>query len=137
MLLPDCGVPRYGNRVRNGTSLFATPSPSVLLGEMFVAGVNGVPPATARSEMSTTSSNTRRPLGKPAKSPPSRPKRLGFDDGEIATLRRSISCGLPSERNVVKFGPVTALTGIPVAKIATRSFRGAAGTLTPNTAVSS
>ena len=28
VLFPDCGVPRYGNRVRNGTSLFATPSPS-------------------------------------------------------------------------------------------------------------
>ena len=120
---------------RNGTSLFATPSPNVLFGAMFVAGVNGVPPATARRAMSTTSSKTRRPLGNPATSPPSNPSRLGFVAGAIATLRRIISCGRPSERKVVKFGPVTSLTGMPVAKIATRSFRGAAGTLIPNTAL--
>ena len=122
---PDCGVPRYGNRVKNGTSLFGTPSPSVLFGDTLVAGVNGVPPATARNAISTTSSNTLRPFGKPATSPPSSPSRLGLTAGGIATLSRSISCGRPSERKVVKFGPVTLLTGMPVANIATRSFRGA------------
>jgi hypothetical protein len=35
-----------------------------------------VAPAIARSSIATTSSKTRRPFGKPARSPPSRPKAL-------------------------------------------------------------
>ena len=40
------------------------------------------PPTTRRSATSVTSSNTRRPFGKPAASPPSRPSRLAAS-GEV------------------------------------------------------
>src|SRR2546428_83540 len=52
--------------------------------------------------MLTTSSNTRLPLGKPAASPPSRPKRLGLDVvGGIARL----STGWPGRETCAQ-GPV-------------------------------
>ena len=50
-----------------------------------------VTPATARSSIATTSSPIRRPLGNPAASPPRSPVSLGFFDGGIATLSRSMS----------------------------------------------
>src|SRR5262245_13552739 len=91
---PGCGRPRYGNTARYGTSLPSTPSPSCALIPLLNPGVSGVAPAIARIAMSVTSSPTRRPLGKPAVSPPRTPKRLGFGDGGIATLSRSISDGV-------------------------------------------
>jgi hypothetical protein len=60
------------------------------------------------------------------------PKPARTSGWRIATFRRNISCGRPSDKNIVKFGPVISFTGIPVAKIATRSFRGVAGTVMPN-----
>ena len=53
-----------------------TPSPIRLLGATLNLGLST--PATARAAMSTTSSVSRRPLGKPAPSPASRPNRLRF-----------------------------------------------------------
>ena len=50
-----------------------------------------VTPAMARSAMLTTSSTTRRPLGKPARSPPSSPNRSGLRFGLIAVFSRSMS----------------------------------------------
>jgi len=55
--LPAFGGKRYGNLFRSGPSGFVlTPSPSWLLGGVFVEGVNGVPPATALRAIFTTSS---------------------------------------------------------------------------------
>ena len=58
--------------------------------------------------------------------------------GGMATLSRIISCGVPSDKkvlNVGAFGTEPAL--IPVAKIATRSLRGAGGISILNTALRS
>src|SRR4029079_16667369 len=91
--LPGCGDDRNGNDEKNGVSFASTPSVSALFGATLNAGVNGVPPARARSSMSTTSSAGRRPFGKPAVSPPSRPRRLGLRDGATAMFSRIISAG--------------------------------------------
>ena len=45
-----------------------TPSPSALFGNVLNAGIS-TPPTATRSVMSTTSSNRRRPFGKPPRSP--------------------------------------------------------------------
>src|SRR5262249_17884389 len=91
--LPGCGADRNGNDEKKGVSFASTPSVSALFGAMLNPGVNAVPPARARSSMPTTSSAGRRPLGKPAVSPPSRPRRLGFRDGGMAIFNRIISAG--------------------------------------------
>ena len=44
-------------------------------------GAASTPPATSRSAMSVTSSNSRRPFGKPAGSPPSSPRRFADAGG--------------------------------------------------------
>ena len=68
--------------------------------------------------MSVTSSASRRPFGKPWKSPASAPSVLGFAAGGIAVFSRSRSaCTFP-----VKFSP-----GTPVSSTATRSSRSAVG----------
>jgi len=81
-------------------------------------------PMATRSSLSTTSSPGRRPLGKPALSPPSTP-RLFCDPagvGAMAVLRRSISEGTPNLLTPV----------MPVRKAAIRSVRGKlVGALTP------
>src|SRR5262245_23985708 len=92
--LPGCGEDKNGNDEKNGVSFASMPSVSALFGAMLNAGVKGVPPASARSSMSTTSSAGRRPFGNPAVSPPSRPRRLGFRDGGTAIFSRIISAGL-------------------------------------------
>ena len=53
-------------------------------------------PAATRSSMSTTSSPSRRPFGKPALSPPMTPSGFSVSDGGMATLSRSISLGVTS-----------------------------------------
>ena len=54
-------------------------------------------PATARSAMSTTSSASRRPFGKPARSPPKTPSRFGLavGGGPIARLRATLPLAGP------------------------------------------
>ena len=50
----------------------------------------------ARSSTVTTSSNTRRPFGKPARSPPSTPRMFGLLLGGIEVFSRSMSaCTAP------------------------------------------
>ena len=91
------------------------------------AGVSGVAPAAACSTMSSTSSPTRRPFGKPATSPFEHAQavvaRAPTASGGIAMLRRSISDGRT-------FGGWFR-PGMPVRKIVTRSLRGAGGESTP------
>ena len=71
--------------------------------------------------MLTTSSNTRRPLGKPARSFPSTPSGLGFDVvGGMATFSRSMSA---STLPVLFWKPWMIPFGRPVSRIATRSAR--------------
>jgi hypothetical protein len=72
--------------------------------------------------MVATSSNTLRPLGKPARSPPSTPRLLGPDVvGGMAILSRNMSaCVFPVK--VWKLGTMPA--GIPVNRIAAKSARG-------------
>src|SRR5262245_25416061 len=82
---PDVGACRYGNAPRNPSMLRSTPSVKALFGDTLgsfapekdgnSSEVNGVPAAPALRKMSTVSSNNRRPLGKPAASPPSNPNR--------------------------------------------------------------
>ena len=50
-----------------------------------------VAPAMAFSSMATTSSPRRRPLGKPAASPATRPIGFSFFDAGTATFSRTIS----------------------------------------------
>src|SRR5688572_6557993 len=128
-LLPGCGDARYGNTAMNGLSFAATPSPSWALMPALNCGVSGVAPAMARRAMSTTSSVGRRPLGNPATSPPSTPNGFGCSTGETATLRRSNSAG------VTLAGWLSP--GMPVRKMVTRSWRGAAGDWMPKSSESS
>ena len=75
----------------------------------------------ARSSIVTTSSNTRRPFGKPAGSPPIKPRLLGFDVAGMAMFRRRKSAWV----GPVKFwNPGTIPGGMPVSKIAARSALG-------------
>jgi hypothetical protein len=90
--------------------------------------------------MSTTSSVNRRPFGKPCRSPPSTPSRLGVAVGLIDRLSRSISDGRNRleitsalfnwELRSALIGP-PAFVVIPVRKISTRSLRGVAGAFRP------
>ena len=64
---------------RRGVSSMLTPSPSRLFGKTLKPSTS-TPPTTTRSTMSVTSSSGRRPLGKPAGSPPSRPRRLALGE---------------------------------------------------------
>ena len=82
------GSATYGNVARNGLSFWSMPSPS---GSCLppCSGFSSAPPMT-RSSMSVTSSASRRPFGKPAWSPASRPKRFGVArrrDAEVELQR--------------------------------------------------
>ncbi len=81
-----------------------------------------VAPAMARSSIVVMSSCTRRPFGKPARSPPRMPRMFWLAAGGIATFsRRRSACVVP-----VKFWkPGMMPPGIPVSKIARRSARSA------------
>src|SRR5262249_35651111 len=81
-----------------------------------------VRPAMARSSIVVTSSGKRLPLGNPARSPPTTPHPFGFDVGEIAMFRRSMS---PGSAPVKFWNPGTIPDGMPVSKIASRSARDA------------
>jgi hypothetical protein len=72
--------------------------------------------------MFTTSSATRRPFGKPARSPPSTPRLLGDADGGIAMFNRSWSAWV-GPVNVWNVG-LTIPSGMPVSNTAARSARG-------------
>src|SRR5215472_15780921 len=115
---------RYGKVVRYGASLTLTPSPRRLLGAMLNAGLNT--PATARREISVTSSNRRRPFGYPAASPPSSPKREAEAGGVGATpvFNRSRSAIGPADV------PGAAMGGAYVTK-GKRSKRGGVGIVNP------
>ena len=66
--------------------------PAAASGVNVVSTSGYVTPATARSSIATTSSDTRRPFGKPAGSPPSSPKMLGARGvGGMAMFSRSMS----------------------------------------------
>src|SRR5262249_46506555 len=110
---PDQGSATYGNVPPNALSLALTASPS--------AGIFAPSslPSTTWSEMSTTSSVSRRPFGKPALSPARTPSRCGSMLGGIEVLSRIISAGRT-------FGGWLS-PGTPVRKTWTRSFRGVAG----------
>jgi hypothetical protein len=75
----------------------------------------------ARSEIETTSSATRRPFGKPARSPPRRPNAFASSlVGGMAVFRRSMSaCTSP----VLFWKSSIRPSGMPVSRIATRSAR--------------
>src|SRR5262245_53585327 len=110
---PDQGSATYGNVPPNALSLALTSSPS---GGIFAPSSL---PSTTWSEISTTSSASRRPFGTPAVSPARTPSRLGSLLGGIEVLSRIISAGRA-------FGGWLS-PGTPVRKTWTRSFRGAAG----------
>src|SRR5580700_6315087 len=130
---PLSGMPRYGKwsmyRPLPGTepplnwadekSLTAAAAPS---GVKVVSTSGMVAPAMARISMVATSSNTRRPFGNPARSPPRMPFRLGDDAGGIAMLRRNRSAGVEP---VLFWNPAMIPDGIPVSRIASRSTRAA------------
>ena len=118
---PGVAAARYGNAPRNGTSFAVDAVGQRVVRRLLKSGVNGVPPARARSSMSATSSTRRRPFGKPSFCPASRPSRscCAIGVGMIDVFNRIISDGVPS---VGWFR-----SGTPVRKIETRSSRGAGG----------
>ena len=96
--------------------------------------------------MSITSSASRRPFGKPCRSPPSTPSRFGSFVGGIEVFSRSISDGWIWLLSASAFSTglfrsawigagepsrVGAFLAIPVRKISTRSLRGPFGAGTP------
>src|SRR6187549_2694659 len=93
---PSSGVPTYGNVDRYRPGSGAVPSAR---SDAAPSGVNDgstsgiVAPATALSSIATMSSKTRRPLGKPAGSPATRPIGLGLVAGGTARLSRNRSAG--------------------------------------------
>src|SRR6185437_11395253 len=134
---PTLGRATYGNDLLNGWSFASTASPAASAGTSLPVCAA---PSSACSSMSTTSSVSRRPFGKPCVSPPSTPSRLGFAVGLIDRLSLSISDGRKSlgltsallswELRSTLIGPPAFLVR-PVRKISTRSLRGVAGALTP------
>ncbi len=134
---PTLGRATYGNDVPKARSFALTASPAA-------SALTSLPvcaaPSSACSSMSTTSSVSRRPFGKPCRSPASTPSRFGFAVGFTDRFSRSISDGrkalgltsalLSWELRSALIGP-PALVVMPVRKISTRSLRGVAGALTP------
>src|SRR4051794_22562306 len=114
---PASGAARYGNEDRNGLSLRSTPSPS---GRWLPTSS----PPTTRSSMSTTSSASRRPFGKPAVSPAMTPNRFGFAAGGTPRLIFSVSAAAGLE-------PILVSPGIPVSSAVTMSVRLVSGTFSP------
>ena len=109
-LKPSLGAATYGNEARKGLSFRLTPSPSGSLLPLRK-------PPTTRSSMSTTSSPSLRPFGKPAVSPPMTPKRLlgrARRDAEVDLERVGGRCvrsdlrdaGDPGQQRLDDVGPV-------------------------------
>ena len=127
------GSARYGNVPPKALSFASTLSPAASASTSFPVCAA---PSSACSSMSTTSSASRRPFGKPCRSPPSTPNRLGFFVTGTDRLSRSISDGrnfdastsmlFSCELRSALIGP-PALVVIPVRKISARSLRGAGG----------
>src|SRR4029077_7142130 len=110
---PPPGFPRYGKVPVVAVFVLVVPWEMAWTAP---SGVNDgstsgiVRPATARSSIVTTSSSTRRPFGKPAASPATRPRLFGLDDGGIARFSRSMS----DSTGPVKFWkPGTTPAGLP------------------------
>ena len=135
------GSATYGNCVKKSTSLASTLSPAASASTSLPVCAA---PSTAWTEMSMTSSPSRRPFGKPCRSPPSTPSRFGSAVGLIEVFSRSISEGWISPLSAFSTwlfrsawigaaepSSVGAPFAIPVRKISTRSLRGPAGAGTP------
>src|SRR3954452_23515353 len=91
---PPPGSPRNGNVSVVPPLVSVVPSvstPAAPSGVNVGSTSGSVRPATARSSIATTSSPTRRPFGKPARSPPSTPRLFGLAAGGIARFSRSMS----------------------------------------------
>src|SRR5688572_27835438 len=128
------GSATYGNVELNARSLRSTRSPLAKGATLPLTAA----PSTACTAMSRTSSASRRPLGKPWKSPPSTPRRLGLAVTGVLMLRRSISDGrkfagftssfTSCELRSAWIGPFAPLSAaMPVRKISNRSLRGVGG----------